>query len=228
VRHLDLFSGIGGFALAARWMGWETVAFCEIEPYCRKILAKNFPGVPIHDDIRTFDTSGLQCDIVTGGFPCQPFSSASAGKRRGVEDHRYLWPEMLRVVLGLDPAWVCIENVPHLDGVALEQVVSDLEACRYETATLEIPACAIGQDHRRSRLWILGHSDSDCESGLSVDAEMAGVPWRHRPAGGVGSADGISSRMDRLRALGNAIVPQVALEIFRALEVTARDALLRR
>jgi DNA (cytosine-5)-methyltransferase 1 len=218
VLHVDLFSGIGGFALAARWVGWRTVQFVEIEPYCQRVLAKNFPGVLIHDDIRTFDTAGLHGDIVTGGFPCQPFSSASAGKRRGVDDDRYLWPEMLRVVLELDPAWVCIENVPHLDGVALEQVVSDLEACRYETTTLEIPACAVGCDHRRSRLWILSHSDSDSEPGVPVDAEVARLSRRYGGAGSVGDTNGVSRRMDRLRALGNAIVPQVAYEIFRAIE----------
>jgi DNA (cytosine-5)-methyltransferase 1 len=223
VRHLDLFSGIGGFALAARWMGWETVGFCEIEDYPRRVLEKNFPGVPIHDDIYTFDTTGLQCDIVTGGLPCQPFSSASAGRRRGVKDNRFLWPEMLRIVLELDPAWVCIENVPHFDGVALEQVVSDLEACRYEAATLEIPACAVGCDHRRSRLWILGHSDSDSESSLPFNAEVAWLPRSHCHAGGMGSSHGVSNRMDRLKSLGNAIVPQVAYEIFKAIEECNND-----
>jgi DNA (cytosine-5)-methyltransferase 1 len=222
VRHLDLFSGIGGFALAARWMGWETVGFCEIEPYARAVLRKHWPDVPIFSDVRYLDAADLvgvgEVDLITGGIPCQPFSSASAGKRRGVEDDRFLWPEMLRVIGEANPSWVCVENVPNIDGVALEQVVSDLEARHYETATLEIPACAVGLDHRRSRLWVLGHSDSDSKSGLSVDAEMAWLPRHRGAAGGLGSSHGVSNRMDRLRSLGNAIVPQVAYQLFRAIE----------
>ncbi len=104
MKHLDLFSGIGGFALAARWIGWQTVAFCEIEPYCRKILAKNFPGVPIHDDIHNVEGSEYRgrIQLVTGGFPCQPHSVA--GSRRGRDDARHLWPAFARIIEEARPA----------------------------------------------------------------------------------------------------------------------------
>src|SRR5690242_14537733 len=105
MRHLDLFSGIGGFSLAAGWAGFTTVQFCEIDPFCQKVLAKNFPGVPIHDDIRTLAGESLgPIDLITGGFPCQPFSVA--GKRRGADDDRHLWPEMARLVGECRPRWV--------------------------------------------------------------------------------------------------------------------------
>jgi C-5 cytosine-specific DNA methylase len=119
VRVLDLFSGIGGFSLAARWAGMETVAFCEIDPFCQKVLKKNFPGVKIYDDIRTLTKEKLEKDgviddsrtvgLVCGGIPCQPFSLA--GKQRGINDERYLWPEMYRIIRELRPPWVLIENV---------------------------------------------------------------------------------------------------------------------
>src|SRR5512139_1420561 len=109
MRHLDLFSGLGGFALAARWMGWETIGFVEIEDYPRRVLAKNFPGVPIHDDIHDFDARGLHADIVTGGVPCQPHSVA--GSRRGRHDARHLWPQFARVVEETRPSWIVVENV---------------------------------------------------------------------------------------------------------------------
>ena len=230
MRHLDLFSGIGGFALAARWMGWETVGFCEIEAYCQAVLRKNFPGpgIRIFSDIRQVSADDIaelgEIDIVTGGPPCQPFSSASAGRRKGTADDRYLWPEMLRVIETARPTWVCVENVPHLDGMGLEQVVSDLEGHRYEVGILEVPACAVGLDHRRSRLWILGYSNGDSEPELPVNAEVAGVQNRKSRPVGVGVCDGVSGRVDRLKALGNAIVPQVAYEIFRAIEA-AHDCL---
>src|SRR5687768_10176530 len=109
LRHLDLFSGIGGFALAARMVGgYETVAFCEIEPYCQAVLRKHWPGVPIYDDVRS--VRGVGCDVITGGFPCQPFSQA--GKRMGREDDRALWPEYRRVIEDSGAAWVIGENVP--------------------------------------------------------------------------------------------------------------------
>lgn len=155
-KHIDLFSGIGGFALACRWNGIETVQFVEIDPFCQKVLNKNFPGVPIHDDIKTFKYDGDPPFILTGGFPCQPFSCA--GKRRGKEDDRYLWPEMLRVVSEAKPRWVIGENVAGFINMGLDQCVSDLENQGYEVQAFVIPACAVGAPHRRDRVWICAHA----------------------------------------------------------------------
>lgn len=122
MKMLDLFSGIGGFSLAASWLGVETVGFVEIDPWCQKVLAKNFPGVAIHGDIKSFDGreySGV--DIVTGGFPCQPFSAA--GRRTGREDPRYLWPEMLRVIGESRPSYVMVENSPRIRSMALDDII---------------------------------------------------------------------------------------------------------
>lgn len=161
IRLLDLFSGIGGFSLAAEWV-WgrelEIVYFVEINKFCQKVLGKHWPKVPIHNDIKTFKYSG-PVDIVTGGFPCQPFSTA--GKRRGTKDDRYLWPEMLRIVRDVHPRYVVVENVPGLDDkrhLALERTLSDLEAEGYQLAPpFQIPANAVKAPHERYRLWIVAH-----------------------------------------------------------------------
>ena len=126
MKHLDLFSGIGGFALAAGWAGFETAMFCEIDPFARKVLAKHWPEVPIHDDIHTLtaDVVGQPIDLITGGFPCQPFSVA--GKRRGQEDDRHLWPQMARVIDDCRPRWVLGENTPGIISLALDDCLADL------------------------------------------------------------------------------------------------------
>ena len=240
MRHLDLFSGIGGFALAARWVGIETVAFCEIEEFPRKVLAKNFPGITIHPDIRDLDGSKYEgIDLITGGYPCQPFSVA--GKRKGTEDDRHLWPEMRRVIAQARPAWVVCENVVGHITMGLDQVLTDLEADGYASRAFVIPACAKDASHQRDRVWIIGHSDG-------VDATGSKRPGRSdictekrniaqgkqerrdrivklepravtpRPATytrALRELDGIPDRVDRLKSLGNAIVPQVAYEILR-------------
>jgi len=155
--HLDLFSGIGGFALAAGWAGFETVGFCDNEPYAQAVLKKHWPNVPIHGDIKTLDGTAYRgVTLLTGGFPCQPFSNA--GKRRGKDDDRYLWPQMLRVIQEARPAWIVGENVTGIIGLALDQVCSDLEACGYEVEPIIIPACGVDAPHRRNRIWILANS----------------------------------------------------------------------
>ena len=137
MKHLDLFSGIGGFALAARWAGIETVGFCEIEEYPRKVLAKNFPAVPIHNDIRELDGSIYEgVDIITGGFPCQPFSTC--GREKGAKDDRHLWPEMLRIISEARPAWVIAENVSGLVRLGLDMVQHDLEGEGYTSRARNI------------------------------------------------------------------------------------------
>lgn len=192
MKHLDLFSGIGGFALAVDnvWPG-ATHTFVELDPFCQAVLEKHWPESDIHADIRQFitDTYGTRggaskcstnsdgqalhqgqeeqsqsrtsrpIDILTGGFPCQPFSQA--GRRKGTADDRYLWPEMFRVIQLYQPTWVIAENVRGLvtwnDGMVLEQVCADLESENYEVQPLIIPACAVNAPHRRDRVWIVAN-----------------------------------------------------------------------
>lgn len=154
-KHLDLFSGIGGFALAAQRAGWNTIGFSEIEPYASKILKRHWPDVPNHGDIRNI--RGIAADLITGGFPCQPYSLA--GQRRGASDDRALWPEMLRVIAETGPAWVLGENVPGIINMELDRVLSDLEAIGYTAGALAIPACGVDARHRRERIWIVAHAE---------------------------------------------------------------------
>jgi len=153
--HLDLFSGIGGFALAAQAAGYSTIGFSEIEPYACKILKRHWPDVPNFGDIRNI--RGVRADLITGGFPCQPFSLA--GKQRGAADDRHLWPEMCRVIAEARPAWVLGENVPGIIGMELDNILSDLEAIGYAAWPLVVPACAVDARHRRDRLWLVAYSD---------------------------------------------------------------------
>lgn len=164
LTHLSLFSGIGGLDLAAEWAGIKTIGQCEWAEYPTKILQKHWPDVPRWKDIRTltgesfYERTGRRTvDIISGGFPCQPFSVA--GKQRGKEDDRYLWPEMVRVIKELRPTWVVGENVAGIVRMALPDILSELEACGYRTRTFLIPACAVGARHRRYRVAIVGYSE---------------------------------------------------------------------
>lgn len=227
----SLFAGIGGFDLGLERTGhFRTVWQCEIDPFCQAVLAKHWPEVPKYDDIRRLSatTPGLvRPDVLCGGFPCQPFSSASRGRKHGTADPRHLWPEMSRLVGELRPTWVLAENVPQLAGPALDLVVSDLATRGFDVAVLELPACAFGYDHRRTRLWICGHANGDRESVCALHAEVAQLPRRGGHAGRVGSAHGVSRGLDRRRlaALGNAIVTDIATflgELIVASELESR------
>lgn len=157
MNHIDLFSGIGGFALAAHWAGFQTEVFCERDEFCQKVLHKHWPAAPIVDDIFRFDgTRHAGATLLTGGFPCQPYSCA--GKKMGNEDDRALWPEMFRVIIECRPHWVVAENVLGIVDMALDGVLSDLEEEGYEVGTLVIPACAVNAPHRRDRVWIVAYS----------------------------------------------------------------------
>ena len=320
MTHLDLFSGIGGFAIAAQACGYTTVGFCEREPYAQQILKERFcaeseriypntnggngsaepwkqqkelaaqhRGIRprLHDDIFTLngaDYAGV--DLLTGGFPCQPFSVA--GKRLGKADDRAIWPEMLRVIREAKPTWIIGENVAGIVTMELDNILSDLEALGYAAWPLVIPACAVDARHRRDRVWIVAHSESNIRrqdgrgapqgegrsgqeaegrriqerlwkskhDGLtaagedvadaegfrgngnftatiqgeqprqmhaeSINAPSAFCEWRDEgewfAESGMGRvAHGIPHRAHRLRGLGNAIVPQVAEEIIRAI-----------
>lgn len=218
MRVGSLFSGIGGLDLGLEWAGMEIVWQSEINEYASAVLRKHWPHVPNIGDIKAIDPDSLPpVDLVCGGFPCQPFSTASSGKRRGKKDNRYLWPEMLHVIQGVRPSWVLCENVVGIVKLALSQVVSDLESAGYEVAeSLEIPACAIGLDHRRQRIWVLAHADDQGELRRAVNAEVAFMPEGCGDDRREGEAHGVSKGVVD-KALGNAIVPQVAYEIGRAI-----------
>jgi DNA (cytosine-5)-methyltransferase 1 len=311
MKHLDLFSGIGGFAVATEMM-WENVEhiFCDNDSFSQEILKKHWPNSQIHGDIRQLTTDTYcdrragctkinatdgrkqtqrespRCcehaiDILTGGFPCQPFSQA--GRRKGTEDDRHLWPEMLRVIRESHPLYIVGENVGGLltwdGGMVFEQVCLDLEGEGYEVGAFVIPAAAVNAPHRRDRVWIVGHSKYDGQHGTeNTESDTKGNDsdtgrenelcqsertdslretltnarcerWKSRSNENIQPKreksvpaydsfpnwsrnwyevattfcrmdDGIPRRLDRnprLKALGNAIVPQVAAEIMRAL-----------
>jgi len=300
--HIDIFSGIGGFAYAIDqvWPDVEHI-FCEKDPFCQQVIKKHWKGSKNYDDIRGFiadsnhwrpkeqkqqTTGDKQCNrpfILTGGFPCQPFSCA--GKRKGTSDDRYLWPEMFRVIQFTKPRWVIAENVRGIltieGGLVFEQVCLGLEACNYEVQPFIIPAVAVNAPHRRDRVWIIAYSESagkmsteqpgqrklqqegtnEDERGWvgnenSDDSNSAGKGleredrnqspysecarfdrntewdknWIEIAAEFCGMDDELSTGLDfsgytksqhrarRLKALGNAIVPQVAIEIFKAIK----------
>jgi len=223
LKHLDLFSGIGGFALAVKWVGGiETVAFSEIDPFCCKVLEKNFPGIKNYGDVR--NVTEKEAWLITGGFPCQPFSIA--GRRGGKNDDRYIWPEMFRVIQQTRPDWVICENAFNFVNMELEQTLIDLESEGYETQTFIIPAVGVEAQHRRSRTWIVGNTNFRRLEGWKeywkskeelLTRKVSGSKpaiWKPEPELGR-VANGIPNRVDRLRGLGNAIVPQVAYELIR-------------
>ena len=235
MKVLDLFSGIGGFSLGLERAGMTTVAFCEINPFCQKILRKHWPHVPIFDNVKTLDYEG-SVDLVCGGYPCQPFSVA--GKRRGQKDDRHLWPAMFDQIKKHKPYWVIGENVAGHINLGLDDVLSDLESENYSTRAFVIPACSVGAPHRRDRVWIIARykDTKNIQSNASYDwsqriqrsfqeavqgieafswcedirriedyFERSSIPqpllWRND--------NGVSSGVDRLRSLGNAVVPQI-------------------
>ena len=204
--HIGLFEGIGGFSLAASWMGWQTYLTCEINPFAQRVLKYYWPDAYHHGDIKTLTYETVNAEltkrygegwrkqpiILTGGFPCQPFSVA--GKRRGTEDDRYLWPEMLRAIREIKPEYVVGENVHGLlswsNGLVLEQVLSDLEADGYEAQTLVLPAAGVNAPHKRNRVWIVAKNTNYCRC-LHGEIKQEGADvWQQRNTG-TGSCNGI-------------------------------------
>ena len=171
LKLLDLFSGIGGFSYGLeQTQGFETIAFCEKDAFCQKVLKKHWNNIKIYDDIRDIKGSTIKADIVTGGFPCQPFSVA--GKQRGTDDDRYLWDETIRVVAETKPRWFIGENVDGLvnisEGKVLQQIQKDLEAESFQVQCVIIPASGIGAWHQRKRIWIIGCNVSNSNTGLCI------------------------------------------------------------
>lgn len=226
--HIDLFSGIGGFAIAAERCGWKTVAFCEREKFCQRVLRKHWPSVPIIDDIHELDGREYRgVSLITGGFPCQPFSQA--GQQRGADDDRALWPEMLRVITEARPRFVLGENVAGIINLELDGVLSSLEAEGYSVGAVVVPACAVDARHRRDRVWIIGADNLADPNDPRRTQQRPAKPTptqnetpQRRGEWGIEPdvcrvVDGIPERSHRLRGLGNAIVPQVAEQILTAL-----------
>jgi len=277
LRHVDLCSGIGGFALGFEWAELSRpVLFCDIEPWSRKVLRKHWPDVPIAEDVKELanDPDGLipDCDILTAGYPCQPFSVA--GDRRGAEDDRHIWPEIFTIIKRKRPTFCVFENVYGHISMGIDEVLSDLEGAEYSTRAFVVPAVACDAPHRRDRVWIIGRNMADTKglhsnvstkhskqdqrqksqlggSGSSNNladtsskrlqgsqrfreneeevgerGESANGSASQRGNDGRGQANlwlpeppvgrvahGIPRRVDRLRGLGNAIVPQIAQRI---------------
>ena len=167
MRHVDLCSGIGGFSLGFEWAGLSSpVLFCDIEPWSRKVLAKHWPDVPIAEDVKELasdpDGNVPDCDILTAGYPCQPFSLA--GERRGTEDDRHIWPYIFSIIQAKRPAWCVFENVYGHVSMGLDEVLSDLERKAYATRPFIVPACAADAPHRRDRVWIIARNVAYADS----------------------------------------------------------------
>lgn len=241
----DLFSGIGGFSLGLeRTGGFKTKMFCETDPFCRKIIKKHWPDVPIHDDIRTL--RNVKADVITGGYPCQPFSVA--GSQKAEKDNRHLWPEMLRIITQTRPTWVIAENVYGHVSLGLDKVLADLESKGYAGRPVVVPACATGRPHRRDRVYIVAYSTSNgCDEGTAsacygtADEHCKERPHQNsnnegfcrlwsgmdresgtcRPRGveppPLRVDDGLPDRMDRNKCLGNSLIPRIPELIGRAI-----------
>lgn len=269
--HVSLFSGIGGIDLASEWAGFETVLQVEKDEFCQQILTKQWPDVPRMEDVRdvtaesvrqTVGERGIRPTLVSGGFPCQPFSSA--GKRLGQKDDRDLWPQMFRIIQELRPDWILGENVANFTNMGLDRTISDLEGEGYTVRPFEIPAVAVQAPHQRMRVFIVANAERSGseERNLSEITNRPGSRgWRSdapnppyspgkrnngdgierrnirtremQPGGRSGEAsegkwqlsespvcgadDGIPDRVDRLKALGNAVVPQQVYGILRGI-----------
>lgn len=222
---LDLFSGIGGFSLGLERAGMRTVAFCEIEPYCRAVLRKHWPEVPIYEDVRELTAGrlradGIRVDAICGGFPCQDVSLA--GDRRGLEGARSgLWREYARLIGELRPRLVIVENVPGLLSLGMGDVLGDLATLRFDAEWHCIPAAAIGAPHIRDRVWIVAYpADQQAEAGVEglrpgqLYGQLGRVlgevrfPRLDQPEV-LRVDDGLSPKLDGHEALGNAVVPQI-------------------
>ena len=223
MNELALFAGAGGGLLASEMLGWKTVCAVELDWYCRCVLVQRQndrffrSNFPIWDDVRTFDGRAWRgrIDVISGGFPCQAYSKAAAGKNNADD----LWPEMRRIVADVAPRYVFAENVSR---DAINQAANDLESMGYKTKAIELSAADMGADHIRERCWLLAYSDNDGELLCSVNAETRWLQelgkgvWEDYPES-LRMADGVAHRMDRLKAIGNGQVPLCAVTAWRIL-----------
>ena len=236
MNHLSLFTGIGGLDLAAEWAGFESAGQVEIDDYCNKVLQKHWPNVPRWRDIYQLTGEEVEekcgtVDIISGGFPCQPYSEA--GRKRAGNDKRDLWGETIRVVREVKPRWFVGENVRMFAQLGLDKAISDLECSGYTARAIIFPASAIGSPHERNRLFLVANSASvRLPQGFKRDEflfeEFKGDTgtWNGRRLDKPGICrvvDGVPAQMDRLKCLGNAVVPQQAYPIFKAIAEVADD-----
>ena len=212
LKVLDLFSGIGGFTLGLDSTNFfETVKFVEKDKYCQKVLQKNFPNIPIEEDIKNVKGKEGEADVICGGFPCQPFSVA--GKQKGTSDDRHLWPEMFRLIREIKPQFVIGENVKNIiniqDGVVFETVCTDLESEGYEVQPFNIPAAGVGAPHRRERVWIVAYAEryNEIQQIQKSDGTQDQVQSKR---GQENSASWISSRANSIRQTNNRYETNVA------------------
>jgi DNA (cytosine-5)-methyltransferase 1 len=235
MQVLDLFSGIGGFSLGLEKVGFETVAFCEIEPYCQAVLRRHWPDTPIYDDVRQINADRLaadghdRIDVITAGFPCQDISFAGHGA--GLDGERSgLWFEVARIVGDIRPQWVMLENVAALLGRGMGRVIGDLASIGYDAQWEVISASAVGAPHRRQRVWIVAYDSSKRSEGVRPFKVSRGqaFSWCEDVRGAAdipdrpdlyasklcGSSNGIR---ERLHAIGNSIVPQIPEMIGKAI-----------
>jgi len=213
----SLFAGIGGIDLGLERAGMRTVWQVERDEWCRRVLAKHWPQIERYEDVRDIRWSDVRpADVLCGGFPCQPFSSA--GKRQGLQDARWLWPAFRDAIDAIRPRYVVIENAPTLvHSPAFVVLLSDLSALGYDAEWTQLRASAIGAPHPRARTWIVAYTDV-CRKSDSAEHDEAPILPQVRPEirrwpdspGRVGVDDGLPNRVDRIRGLGNAVVPQVA------------------
>ena len=216
LKVLDLFSGIGGFSLGLeRTGGFETVAFCEIEEFPRRVLAKHWPSVAQYEDI--CQVGRIDCDVVCGGFPCQKFSTASRGRRVAAD----LWPEMYRVVSNIHPEYVVAENVSE---DAIRPAADQLSSIGYTVTVRNISGADCGAPHARSRWWLVAHPHEEGEFQRALNAEVAklselckGLWSAETYARAVRISDGVPHRVHRVEALGNAVLPQIPQVIGNAI-----------
>lgn len=200
MKHISLFSGIGGFDIAAEWMGWENIAHCEWNPFGQKILKHYWPNAITYEDITKTDFTIHRgnIDIVTGGFPCQPYSVA--GKRKGKEDDRHLWPEMLRAIREIQPSWVVGENVLGLvnwnGGLVFEEVQADLENEGYKILPFILPACGVNAPHRRERVWFVAYKNSN-DNGRSRNKREKTTSIREQRNLGTGNNEQLFTNNDK-------------------------------
>ena len=202
LRHVDLCSGIGGFSLGFEWAGLSApVLFCDIDKWCRKVLTKHWPAVPVVEDVKELasDPERLvpDCDILTAGYPCQPFSVA--GKQKGTKDDRHIWPYLRQIIAQKRPTWCVFENVYGHIALGLDQVLLDLESEGYSTRTFIVPACGVDAPHRRDRLWIVAHTTRSGSQARGGD----GMGDEHGSSRNQGQLEGGSSEEPRADVVGN-------------------------